>query len=140
MFYRGFRRGGQQTPNFGQRFGGNYYPSRGEGPRPDAARSQNFYQEEDNIYDDHRQNKVNQPEVLTGIDGGEPEEEYFMEAFEEEQELCDEFNALMEVGYTFDDVPMERDQRVRRNRYGGNDEEEYLEGDIEDEDGWDRYS
>jgi hypothetical protein len=46
----------------------------------------------------------------------------------------------MEVGYTFDDVPMERDQRVRRNRYGGSDEEEYLEGDIEDEDGWDRYS
>jgi hypothetical protein len=27
-----------------------------------------------------------------------------------EQDLCDEFNALMEVGYTFDDVPRERDQ------------------------------
>ena len=95
MFYIGFRRGGQRTPNFGQRFGGNSYPSRGEGPKPDAARSQNFYQEEDNgSYSDYRQNEVNQPEVSTGIDGGEPEEEYFMEAFEEEQELCDndEFN------------------------------------------------
>ena len=138
IFGRDFRRGGQRTPNFGSRFGGNYYQNRGDGPKPDAVRSQhNFYQEEDNTYND-RQEHTNQPTVSTGIDGGEDtEEEYFMEAYEEEQELCDEFNAIMDVGYTFDDVPMERDQYVRRTRRERWEDDEYVEDECDE---WGMYS
>jgi len=138
-FNRGFGRFGQRTTtNFGQRFGGNQYPNRGGGPRPEVVSSQNYYQEEqENVYND-RQEPTHQPEISTDIDGGEIEDdEYFMEAYENEQDLCDEFNALMEVGYTFDDVPMERDQCLRRDRWNQYDEEEY----IDEENGeWNMYS
>ena len=137
-FNRGFGRVGQRSPNFGRGYGGNYYQNR-DGPKPDATRSQNFYQEEENHYND-RQEPTNQPVVSTDTNGGETEEEYFMEAYEEEQELCDEFNAILEVGYTFDDVPMERDQYLRRDRGTSNEDEIVDENDDGDYYGWNVYS
>jgi hypothetical protein len=52
--------GQQTTTNFGQRLGGNQYPNRGGGPRPEAVSSQNFYH-----YND-RQEPTHQPEISNG--------------------------------------------------------------------------